>query len=373
MEITALPDEIIHHILNFIKFKELCKVKWVCSRWNSLITEKMLTDKMNTVNGREMYTNLKYAIKNGCVKTIQFMLQFVNNIDMKDSMNMTLVMYAARYGQLKSLKLLKDKGASMEYKCLYGRTPLHYAALYDHLDIAQFLIENYPHMKESMALNDYKSTPLHLAAKKDSLRVLKLLLDSGVQKDKCDSYRSTALDISVGRLNFNTTDALFEYGAGDCENIFLLHPKNCNPLEENIIKMTRYLLKRGKYVNFSLYEMKTPLHFDIGLELASLCVKNGLKVDALCRKRRTPLHEAVIYGNADMVKFLLENGANVHATDKNNNTPLHYATENYKNDDQSIISILISNGANMYVLNSSGNTPMQISILKGFLMNIELL
>lgn len=59
----------------------------------------------------------------------------------------------------------------------------------------------------------------------------------------------------------------------------------------------------------------------------------------------SPLHYAVLYGQLECARFLLESGANVMSTDNNGNTPLHYSANN-------CWSLLLEYGANIYVKNN---------------------
>ena len=62
-------------------------------------------------------------------------------------------------------------------------------------------------------------------------------------------------------------------------------------------------------------------------------------------KSATPLHEAIIFNNIEMVKILLQQGAEIEAKDQNSYTPLLFAS--YHNRIE-IMEILLNHGANVH-------------------------
>lgn len=52
---------------------------------------------------------------------------------------------------------------------------------------------------------------------------------------------------------------------------------------------------------------------------------SGIAVDVQNSTAETPLHQAVYSGDLEMARTLLEHGANVNAMNRRRQTPLHYA------------------------------------------------
>lgn len=71
-------------------------------------------------------------------------------------------------------------------------------------------------------------------------------------------------------------------------------------------------------------------------------------------KFRKPLHIAVLYDQADVVKFLLEQGANIQAVDVNFWSPLHIA---YLCKRPSIIKLLQDRDANQNAKDKGDRVP----------------
>jgi ankyrin repeat protein len=81
---------------------------------------------------------------------------------------------------------------------------------------------------------------------------------------------------------------------------------------------------------------------------------------------RTPLlHLAVVRGNKDIIRILLEHNANINLTDRtfigNNNTALHYAAQLKKPTRLAICQILINHGAHVDNKNQLGKTPLHLA------------
>ena len=73
----------------------------------------------------------------------------------------------------------------------------------------------------------------------------------------------------------------------------------------------------------------------------------------------TRLHIAVVSGNIEPVKFLLENGSNIEEKNLEGNTPLHIALES---NNEKMIKFLIEIGSNIEEKNFEGNTPLHIAV-----------
>lgn len=83
----------------------------------------------------------------------------------------------------------------------------------------------------------------------------------------------------------------------------------------NKSKMEEYL-KNGGDVNAKNNNGDTKLHnavFFGQLELVKLLLSNGADINIKCRRDFTPLHVAYSMGHMGIVKFLIENGADVNA------------------------------------------------------------
>lgn len=75
----------------------------------------------------------------------------------------------------------------------------------------------------------------------------------------------------------------------------------------------------------------------------------------------TPLHEACMVGNVEIIDALLQKGANIEATTKGGWTPLHCAIDTNCES----VSVLLKHGANINAKNLNGSTPLHFCTWKG--------
>lgn len=74
---------------------------------------------------------------------------------------------------------------------------------------------------------------------------------------------------------------------------------------------------------------------------------------------RVPLCEAVIDGDLDRFKLLVDAGADINEKDYNGITALWYATQN---GEYEMARILIDKGADIEIRNAYGNTPLSNAV-----------
>ncbi|KAI0882303.1 ankyrin [Annulohypoxylon maeteangense] len=78
-----------------------------------------------------------------------------------------------------------------------------------------------------------------------------------------------------------------------------------------------------------------------------------------------PLHEAVINGNLEAVRCLLENGADVNVSTESLTRPLHEAASSGVPDIETIMEVLMSYGAHIECRNGFGETPLMSACGEG--------
>jgi len=102
---------------------------------------------------------------------------------------------AARFGDLGRVKsLLAAEPELVNVKDDEGFLPLHWAARFDHREIAEFLLTN---GAEVDGRESHEMTPLHIAAASSSEDVAALLIEHGVDINARDNNGDAPLDFAA--------------------------------------------------------------------------------------------------------------------------------------------------------------------------------
>ena len=101
---------------------------------------------------------------------------FGEDINQRDSENMTLLHHAAERKKVDTLKFLINNGADINATNDFGDTPLHMASESGHLEIVKELLANSAQID---AQDRVGNTPLHIAAQKKHTDIFNLLIKAG--------------------------------------------------------------------------------------------------------------------------------------------------------------------------------------------------
>jgi len=116
-------------------------------------------------------------------------------IDAKDSQGRTALHEACRYGHLDIVKFLKEKGAKTDVTTVDGTTSLHLAALNGHDEVVEYLVSE---VKLDIDARDkYGDTSLMAASGNDKVSTVKLLLRLGANKKFVNLNKRTAEEMAA--------------------------------------------------------------------------------------------------------------------------------------------------------------------------------
>ena len=218
-------------------------------------------------------------------------------------------------GNKKSVRdLLRDPSTDLNALDEAGRSPLHIACLYGHVDIAKYL------RTKGAAINnddDSGNTPLHYAAMNGHIQLVQFLLTRGADKDiENDENKAPSF---YTKDNF-VLSWMFEHGP----NLELSESENGRTA---LIEAAR----RGDIDSLRCL-------LDIGANI------HGHNSQGL-----TAIHEACEHGTVEAAQFLLSRGANINATKHDNWVPLSCAAHNNR---IKAVEFLIDQGADMEIQNT---------------------
>jgi len=218
---------------------------------------------------------------------------------------------AVEKNDFEQLKLLISKGADLKLRDQKDMTLLHRAAEQGRLHIADFLIKNSASVNARSG--EYGMTPLHLAAREGHVNVVELLIDTGAQINVHSTSGHTPLRRAVDGGQIDVVRLLISKGADiEAKDNWDVTPL-FSAVHNNYLEIVKLLLDRGANVDVRTKpERDTALHRAAKkgyLEVAKLLIKAGAYIDARGAVNCTPLQQAVMQGNQDMVELLLDHGA----------------------------------------------------------------
>ncbi|KAJ3110147.1 hypothetical protein HDU96_006871 [Phlyctochytrium bullatum] len=228
----------------------------------------------------------------------KFFLEMGADIDCRDDQNNTPLLLATQNGsplmsdramldQFDTVRLLAEKGASVNSINNTNKTALLFSAAWGNWKLFQFLINRGANIQVP---NDEGMTALHLATSYGHVDIVRVLLDRGA-------------DVN-------------------CSN---------NKNETPLILATSYHNPRNSIRHFRIIQM---------------LVQRGANITAESVGGLTPLGNAVSWGHVDVVRFLLENGADIEKGESCGFTPLIMAA---RNGNLGVVQLLVDKGADIAV------------------------
>jgi ankyrin repeat protein len=328
---------------------------------------------------------LSEAVQSGNVDVVRLLLEHEANPNQGNLEGETALMVAARAGYLDAAKLLLEHGADVNAKESWGgQNALMWASAQSQPAMMKLLIAhgadinahgaarywdrrimNEPRPKD---MNKGGFNPILYAARQGCVECVNVLVEAGANLNATDPDRTSALNLALINLHFDTAAALVEAGAdvnqwdlfgrGPLYNAIDLHTlptggRTDIPSEDKLTgyDVAKLLLERGANPNMQL-KVRPPYRnavFDRG---ADNVLANGA----------TPLIRAARAADVESAKLLLEHGALVDLPNSRGHTPLLIVSGidwpsaptrgRFKTEAQSIemIQLLLDNGADINAL-----------------------
>lgn len=232
--------------------------------------------------------------------------------------------------RLDMIALLVSKGAEVDIKGSAGYTRLHMACLKREKDIAAFLVSRGANVNTK---NNWGWMPLHNAIGNDDREVVELLIANGADVNMGD-WMATPLTASIN--------------AGHAE-------------------ITKLLIAKGADVNAKDRSGRTPLGIALDKgqrEIADLLRQHGAKEEKSAGQSNAQpaktLHQAAADGDLEQVRKLIAQGADANATEGERTwTPLLAAATKGHAE---IVKFLLESGAKVNAADSYGYTPLYYAI-----------
>ncbi|MDY6983907.1 MAG: ankyrin repeat domain-containing protein, partial [Pseudomonadota bacterium] len=328
---------------------------------------------------------LSEAVQNGNVDVIRLLLEHGANPDQGNLEGETALMVAARAGNLDAAKLLLDHGADVNAKESWGgQNALMWASAQSQPEMMKLLIAHGADLNEHGAarywdrrimneprpkdMNKGGFNPILYAARQGCVECVNVLAEAGADLNATDPDRTSALNLALINLHFDTAAALIEAGAdvnqwdlfgrAPLYNAIDLHTlptggRTDIPSEDTLtgIDVAKLLLERGANPNMQL-KVRPPYRNAIFDRGADNVLANGA----------TPLIRAARAADVESAKLLLDHGALVDLPNSRGHTPLLIVSGidwpsaptrgRFKTEEASIemIQLLLDHGANINAL-----------------------
>jgi ankyrin repeat protein len=233
-------------------------------------------------------------------------------------------------------------------------------------DVKSFIYEKGLNVNSA---NDNGDNMLHLAVSAGKLDVVKYLVSWGVKINAQNKAGGTPLYTAIfqtvlsgGKIN---NLPVIEYLVSAGADVNIVYPDGQTLLlavlkldvDAAIIKL---LVNNGADVDKTDNINQSALHrtaeyIDLDNETAKLIVSKSKKVDQQDDHGNTPMHQACMVGNVEMLKLLLAHGANINKQSNNKSTPLHMAVASSQIE---CVKYLISKKANVNATGEDDWTPL---------------
>jgi ankyrin repeat protein len=322
---------------------------WAAHNNDLKAVERLLSEGADpNLANRFGFTPLHEAALVRNANMLERMLEAGGNANATFGEGETVLMTAARAGDLESVRALLAHGGNPDLtENWHGQTALMWAAIENHADVVQLLIEagaevDRPSTKHDWVKISYSEgnvpktrdfgglTALQFAARQGSLQAAEKLLDAGADANLAEpQYQLTPLQLAIVNGHFTLAKRLIERGVGvddgslyvavDTRNLGF-YAQRPNPPEKDgditSLDVVNALLERG--ANPDLPYVKGVLDGDGKLRLPERTVAGEILVPP----GATPLDRAAAANDFAVIETLLAHGASVKVATEDGTTPL---------------------------------------------------
>ncbi|XP_072007830.1 transient receptor potential cation channel subfamily A member 1 isoform X2 [Engystomops pustulosus] len=296
----------------------------------------------------EKSSPLHVAVQNGRLEIVKACIGYGAKIDLKQIDNATPLHFAASQGATEIVKFMVSSYTGdkkiVDLPDGNNETPLHKSCLFDHVDLAEYLISMEANID---SVDNELRTPLLLATSCSSWKIVNLLLENGTDVKLTDNYGRNFLHLTV------------------------LQPGGLKNIREEFLH--REDIK--SLVSDEDADGCTPLHYACRHGVPN-SVNNllGLNVSlySKSKNKRSALHFAAFYGRFNTCERLLRfvpDATLLNDADEKGMTPLHLAAEN---GHDRIVFLLLKKGA-LLLSDYRGWTALHYAAFGGYTRTIKVL
>jgi ankyrin repeat protein len=265
---------------------------------------------------------------------------------------------------------LRTKGPNKRKMGLKRRSPLHFAVISDHVEIAKLLLRGNPKAGRRGIVYrggakvdplDYRNhTPLYYCIEHDAEKCFALLLS--------DPHQGKSRNSDL----YSVMNTLMELHRPNMFNILLAHHPTAvhdlNTQGQTILyhvtntEYCKILLTNEATLSLTDVHGNTPLHYHIIQGRTAICqvlIQAGASIDTINTKGDSQLHSAVAIGDHQVCELLISKEVNCNLQDKLGYTPLHYILKRKHIRNRKEIVELLKGRTDFELKNSDGESCRQ--------------
>lgn len=316
-----------------------------------------------------MRTLLSLALEQGNEDIIRMLLEFRPQLDHESLGEKTLLHFITANTTLSTLKLLVNAGAKLDGLDSDKESPLSWAVYRENIEAVRYLLTK-PAAHLTVNICGRYGAPLHQACRFTSLEMVRTLVENGADVNLLDKDLGGKAPITYACMRRGDNFApekqemvsylLEEAGAVATGDEYAISPIHIASLVCSV-DLVKLLIQRGADAEQRDHIGRKPVHFASYNSLVALGALNPSDQVFAARDKlgRVPLHFAVLSGQLDLLKNVLERskmaGINIEVRDNDGWTPLLWAARGicvYKWDLEQrdvradeVIRFLLDNGA----------------------------
>ena len=341
------------------------------------------------------YTNMSGAnalllLSGADMEDISILQYFIDKnipLDIKDNEENNLFFYAARGGNIKTMKFWKSKGVTHNHINKKGENAVLFAS--QGMKRKALRLEVFKYLSDTLNIevdqvNWEGKTPLQLSARRGNTDLFDFFLTEGVSANQIDENGNIALinaasgskdnlekfstiSYDINHQNKAGKSAItIAIERGKKENVDFLIEKGANL---NVID------NDGNDLMYYAFQAYNPKKENISKQIIDQLKTAGINGKNINKHHNTLAHIAVEKHSVFLLETAISLGADINYKNAMNLSALHLAA--MKSKDKELISLLIKNGANKELLTQFNESPYDLAVqnelLKKENINLELL
>lgn len=300
--------------------------------------------------------------------------KLINSGDMKEADKESILFYTSAFGDVETMKLLQEKGLSLNTCDNYGMSLLSIASRYGNLDVVKYLLE------QGIDVNGGEGyvPPVVMAARNNHYDVVKCLIEANASLEPTSDVYNVLYE-AAGNGNIQMVDLILKSGYPLDDNY--LFSTATKVIKNNNTNILGYFLDNGYDLSIKK-DGKGLLEYADNYYVAKVLVEGGLDIkeyntsakdlemlEYLFQNGASPnkiLSKSISYGNMDILNLAIEYDVDMNYIDEasgRKDSPLIAAAYSGSKD---IMKKIIKNGGDINYKNAEGSTALMEVSKKGW-------